>query len=269
MDLTLTAWLLYAATGAVAGFLAGLLGIGGGMVIVPALLLSFHWQGLPADISTHLAVGTSLASIVLTAISSIRTHHQRGAVDWPLLQRLLPALMLGALIGAHIAHALPARVLQIVIGLFALWTGWRMLAARAVTQLERPLPTRWRLASAGGGIGAASAIFGIGGGSLMVPFLSHHGVRMQRAVGTAAAAGLPIAVAGGLGFVISGWQVSGLPAGATGYVFWPALLGLAATSLVTAHWGARTAHRLSPARLKRAFGVVLVLVGLRFLAGIT
>lgn len=269
MDLTLTAWLLYAGTGACAGFLAGLLGIGGGMVIVPALLLSFHWQGLSPAVSTHLAVGTSLASILLTAVSSVRTHHLRGAVDWPLLQRLVPALMLGSLLGAQVAHLLPARWLQVLIGLFALWTGWRMLAARAVVPQSRPLPARWRLASASGSIGAASALFGIGGGSLMVPFLCHHGVRMQRAVGTAAAAGLPIALAGSVGFIVSGWAVAGLPAGATGYVFWPALLGLAATSLVAAHWGAQAAHRLSPARLKRVFGLVLVAVGLRFLVGMS
>ncbi len=269
MDASLLPWLLYLATGVCAGFLAGLLGIGGGMVIVPALILSFHWQGLPLEISTHLAVGTSLASIVLTAISSIRTHHQKGGVDWSVLQRLAPALMIGALIGAQVAHQLPARILQLVIGVFALWTGWRMLKAQKPDLIQQPLPSGPRLYGAGGVIGVASAIFGIGGGSLMVPYLCHHGVKIQRAVGTAAAAGFPIAVAGSIGFIVSGWGISTLPSGSTGYVYWPALLGLALTSLVFAHIGASTAHKLPAAKLKRAFGIVLVLVGLRFMFGMS
>jgi uncharacterized membrane protein YfcA len=261
-------WLLYLFTGVFAGFLAGLLGIGGGMIIVPALILSFHWQGLTPEVSTHLAVGTSLASIVLTATSSIRTHHQKGGVDWSVLKRFVPALMLGALLGAQIAHQLPARILQLVIGVFALWTGWQMLKAQKPDVIQQPLPTGAPLFAAGGVIGVASAIFGIGGGSLMVPYLCHHGVRIQRAVGTAAAAGFPIALAGSAGFVISGWGLNALPSGATGYVYWPALLGIALTSLIFAHFGASTAHKLPAAKLKRAFGIVLVLVGIRFVIGI-
>ena len=264
-----SSWLLFPVAGALAGFLAGLLGIGGGMIIVPALIFSFHAHDVPAEVMTHLAVGTSLASIVLTAISSVRTHHRKGGVDWPLLTRLAPALVVGSLLGAQIAHALPARLLQIVIGVFAVHTGLQMLRVRKrVDNVSPALPGTPALLRGGTFIGAASAIFGIGGGSLMVPYLSRHGVPMQRAVGTAAACGFPIALAGSIGFIISGWGEPGLPAGSTGYVYWPALAGIAVTSIVFAHLGAVAAHRLPAATLKRAFGVLLMLVGVRFLIGI-
>lgn len=267
-SLTLGSWLLFSCAGALAGFLAGLLGIGGGMIIVPALIFSLHAQGVSPQVLTHVAVGTSLASIVFTSVSSVRTHHRQGGVDWPLLRRLVPALMAGSLVGAQIAHALPARVLQLVIGVFALWTGLQMLRARKPEAEDRSPPAGGRLALAGTGIGAASAIFGIGGGSLMVPYLVHHGVAIRRAVGTAAACGFPIALAGTAGFIWSGWGEPGLPAGSTGYIHWPALLGIAAASVVFAHLGALSAHRLPAATLKRAFGIVLMIVGARFLAGI-
>jgi len=262
------AWALFALAGALAGFLAGLLGIGGGMIIVPALILSFHWQGVPPGVLTHLAVGTSLASIVFTSVSSVRTHHDNQGVDWPLFRRLAPALMVGSVLGAQIAHALPARALQLVIAAFAIWTGGKMIAGRKPGAEDHALPGRTGLAGAGGLIGVASAIFGIGGGSLMVPYLVRHGMAMRRAVGTAAACGFPIAIAGAIGFIWSGWREAGLPAGSTGYIYWPALLGISVTSILFAHYGAKSAHRLPAATLKRAFGVVLILVGLRFLAGI-
>lgn len=267
-DISLVAWLLYAGAGALAGFLAGLLGIGGGMIIVPALILSFHWQGVPPEVLTHLAIGTSLASIMLTSVSSVRTHHANQGVDWPLFRRLLPALMIGSLLGAQIAHALPARVLQLVIAVFAIWTGLRMLRGVKPEAEDRPLPGRAGLGLAGTVIGAASAIFGIGGGSLMVPWLVHHAVTMRRAVGTAAASGFPIALAGTAGFIWSGQGIAGLPAGSTGYIYWPALLGIAVTSIVFAHLGAESAQRVPAQTLKRAFGIVLVLIGIRFLFGI-
>ncbi len=262
------AWALFAGAGAVAGFLAGLLGIGGGMIIVPALIISFQSQGVAPEVLTHLAVGTSLASIVFTSISSVRTHHQNQGVDWPLFWRLAPALMVGSLLGAQIAHALPARALQLIIAVFAIWTGAKMLSGRKPAGADKGLPDKAGLAGAGSVIGVASAIFGIGGGSLMVPYLVHHSVAMRRAVGTAAACGFPIALAGTAGFILSGWREPGLPAGSSGYIYWPALVGVAATSILFAHYGAVSAHRLPAATLKRAFGVVLILVGIRFLYGI-
>lgn len=264
----LTSLAIFAATGALAGFLAGLLGIGGGMVLVPALIFSFEAQGVSPSVLTHLAIGTSLASIVLTSISSVRTHHAQGGVDVVLFKRLALGLIIGSWLGAQIAHALPARTLQLIIGFFAVWTGLKMFRGSKPVAANAPLPGAFELNAVGGLIGVASAIFGIGGGSLMVPYLVKQGVAMRRAVGTAAACGFPIAIAGMIGFIYSGWGLSALPAGSTGYIYWPALAGIALTSMLAAHGGALMAHRLPAIQLKRAFGVLLVLVGVRFLIGI-
>ncbi len=267
MDLSLSALALYAATGIFSGFLAGLLGIGGGMIIVPALLWSFHLQGISPEVSTHMAVGTSLASILLTSVSSVRTHHQHGNVDWPLMAKLSIGLMIGSWFGAQIAHAMPARTLQIIIAIFALWTGQHLLRGRKAQAQNKPFPGTTGTIAAGSVIGTASAIFGIGGGSLTVPFLVHHGMRMQRAVGSAAAGGFPIALAGSLGFLWAGWSEPGLPAGSTGFIYWPALLGLSVTSLIFASIGAHAAQRLPATQLKRLFGILLLAVGVQFLFG--
>jgi len=264
----LTSLLIFAATGAVAGFLAGLLGIGGGMILVPALIFSFQAQGVSAEVLTHLAVGTSLASIVLTSISSLRTHHAQGGVDLTLFKQLTLGLVIGALLGAQIAHALPARTLQFIIGFFAVWTGLKMFRGSQPVVADATVASPLERHAVGGFIGVASAIFGIGGGSLMVPYLVKQGVAMRRAVGTAAACGFPIALAGVIGFIYSGWGLAELPSGSTGYIYWPALAGIALTSLFTAHAGAVMAHRLPAQQLKRAFAVLLVLVGVRFLIGI-
>lgn len=264
----LTSLLIFAATGAVAGFLAGLLGIGGGMILVPALIFSFQAQGISAVVLTHLAVGTSLASIVLTSISSLRTHHAQGGVDLTLFKQLTLGLVIGALLGAQIAHALPARTLQFIIGFFAVWTGLKMFRGSQPMVADAKVASPLERHAVGGFIGVASATFGIGGGSLMVPYLVKQGVAMRRAVGTAAACGFPIALAGVIGFIYSGWGLAELPSGSTGYIYWPALAGIALTSLFTAHAGAVMAHRLPAQQLKRAFAVLLVLVGVRFLIGI-
>jgi len=264
----LTSLAVFAATGALAGFLAGLLGIGGGMVLVPALIFSFEAQGVSPNVLTHLAIGTSLASIVLTSISSVRTHHAQGGVDVDLFKRLAIGLLIGSWVGAQIAHALPARTLQLIIGFFAVWTGLKMFRGSKPVPADAPAPGAMELNVMGGLIGVASAIFGIGGGSLMVPYLVKKGVAMRRAVGTAAACGFPIAIAGMVGFIYSGWGLRELPAGSTGYIYWPALAGIALTSMVAAHGGALMAHRLPAQQLKRAFGILLVLVGVRFLFGL-
>ena len=167
----LTSLAVFAATGALAGFLAGLLGIGGGMVLVPALIFSFEAQGVSPSVLTHLAIGTSLASIVLTSISSVRTHHAQGGVDVELFKRLAIGLVIGSWFGAQIAHALPARTLQLIIGIFAVWTGLRMFRGSKPMAADAPTPSATELNIVGGVIGVASAIFGIGGGSLMVPYL--------------------------------------------------------------------------------------------------
>ena len=188
--------LLYLLLGCFSGFVAGLFGIGGGMVIVPVLVFSFQAQGLSPTILTHLAIGTSLATIIVTSISAVLAHHQRGAVLWPVVKKLAIGLLIGSLIGAQIAHAIPARQLEIIIGCFALLTAAQMFTGYKGKLGDIPLPKTAGLATAGGGIGIASAIFGIGGGTFTVPYLTVHGVGMANAVASASACGLPIAFAG-------------------------------------------------------------------------
>lgn len=261
---------LYLGLGAVAGLIAGLFGVGGGLVIVPVLLWAFTMQGLEPTYLTHLAVGTSLATIMVTSISSVQAHHRRGAVRWSVVRHLATGLLLGAFIGAGIADAMPAQALQLVIGCFALWVAHNMFRSQQRQQQTQQqqveqLPSVPKQALAGGVIGVASAIFGIGGGSLTVPYLSRYGVVMQQAVATSAACGMPIALAGALGFMWFGQAADNLPAGAWGFVHIPAFLGISAASLLTAQYGAKLAHRLPARLLKQLFSGLLLVVALVFI----
>jgi uncharacterized membrane protein YfcA len=259
--------LLYLLLGCFSGFVAGLFGIGGGMVIVPVLVFSFKAQGLSTSILTHLAIGTSLATIIVTSISAVWAHHQRGAVLWPVVKKLAIGLLIGSVIGAQIAYAIPARELEIIIGCFALLTAAQMFTGWKGKLGDIPLPNTAGLASAGGGIGIASAIFGIGGGTFTVPYLTLHGVKMTNAVASASACGLPIAFAGAVGFIYAGWHESLLPKGSMGFIYLPAFIGISATSLVFARLGAKLAHRLPADTLKKCFACLLVLVGITFIVG--
>lgn len=254
----------YLAIGAFAGLLAGLFGIGGGLIIVPLLLLAFEMQGVSADVSMHLAIGTSLATIMLTSMASIRAHHAHRAVRWDLFKPMAAGIVLGAVLGVFTASTLSGAALKLIIGLFAL-----AVAAKMLTGFQ-PAPTRvvpgWPgLTGAGGFIGWGSAIFGIGGGTLTVPWLVWHNVRMQEAVATSAACGLPIAIAGAFTNIVAGWNEPDLPQYALGFVYIPAFFGIVLTSMVTAKAGARLAHRLPPQLLSRLFACLLILVGIRLL----
>jgi len=256
--------LLYLLLGAAAGVLAGLFGVGGGIIIVPVLVLSFTSHGIAPEILTHLAVGTSLATIVFTSINSTLEHHRRGAVRWPLFRWLTLGIVLGTVLGALTAAAIKGEWLQKIIGTFAVVIAIQ-LALDLKPRASRDVPGKPGLAAAGGVIGWASAIFGIGGGSLTVPFLVWRSVPMQQAVATSAACGLPIAIAGTLSFIWTGWGNPQLPAWSLGFVYLPGLLGIALTSMFFARIGARLAHRLSPRLLKRLFALLLFSVGLSFL----
>lgn len=263
-------YLLYLLVGAFAGTLAGLFGIGGGMIVVPTLVYSFTAQGVSPQVLTHMAVGTSLATIVATSLSSLRAHHQKRAIRWAAMRRMTPGLLFGAWLGGLVASQLQGRYLQLIIGGFAVFMALYMLWSRPADQVESEgerLPGRAGLFGAGSVIGAASAVFGIGGGTLTVPYLHHFGVRMQHAVATSAACGLPIAGAGAVSFVVNGWQQPALPAQTLGYIHLPALLGIAATSVFFARFGARWAHRLPAQTLRRLFAVMLILVGGDFIVG--
>lgn len=255
---------IYLLLGTVAGLTAGLFGVGGGLVIVPALVFTFTLLDFSSEVLTQLAVGTSLATIVMTSISSVRAHHLYGNVDWRLWRRLAPAIAVGVVLGVYTAAGLAGVHLQLLFGVFAL------LIALQMGLRFRPAPGRvvpgWTgLSVAGTVIGYVSALFGIGGGSLTVPFLSWCNVRIQKAVGLAAACGLPIAVVGMLTNIVAGWGREDLPAYSSGFIYWPAFFGIILSSTFFARLGARLAQHLPEARLKQVFALFLGLVGLQFI----
>jgi len=250
----------YLLLGAVVGIAAGLLGIGGGLIIVPALIWIFTSRGFDHAIVAHLAVGTSLVTIVATSLSSIHAQHRQGAVRWALVMQLLPGILIGVWLGAVVADSLPTPWLKRIFALFAIAVGIRMLVTVNIEGL-RQLPGRWGLAIVGAVIGALSVIVGIGGGSMTVPFLNGCRVNMQQAVATSSACGLPIAVAGGVALVVVGLNEPTLPAGSSGYIYWPAALGIMLSSALFAPVGVYLSHKLPAATLKRIFALLLFLIG--------
>lgn len=258
-------FLIYPALGVVAGLAAGLLGVGGGLIIVPVLIYAFTLLGFSHDVLTHMAVGTSLATIIITSFGSVYQHHKKGAVLWSVLTWYALGLALGAFFGAKVADVIHGRVLQVLFGAFAILIAIQMVSGFK-PHASRELPGKFGLTVTGGFIGAISAIFGIGGGSLSVPFLTWCNVKMQQAVATSAAGGMPIAMAGALGFVINGWDEA-VPEYSLGYVYLPALVGIAVTSVLFAQLGARLAHKLPAATLKKIFAGLLVVVGIKLLLG--
>ncbi len=253
------------AVGALAGLLAGLFGVGGGLVIVPALAIMFAALDFPPHLIMHLAIGTSLATIVVTSLSSVQAHHRRGAVQWRTVGALAPGILLGAWAGAALADSLQTDTLRRLFGLFELAVAAHMLRARA-PRAQAFAPSMPIYLSAGFVIGGVSAIVGIGGGTLTVPFLVWAGVPMVAAVATSAACGLPIALAGTLGFWWFGLDESALPHGSVGYLYFPAWLAIVSTSVFLAPLGARLAHGLDGLHLKRLFAFLLIAVGLYLLA---
>lgn len=251
---------MYLAVGAVAGLLAGLLGVGGGVIVVPALAVVFTAQGVAPQYIMGLALGTSLSVIVFTALASVRAHHAHGAVDWRIVQRLTPGLAAGAFVGASLAARAPSGVLAAAFGVF-LWGVATYLMVDATPRGSGPLPGRPGLWTVGGAIGLVSGVMGIGGGTLTVPFLTWRRVPLHRAIGTAAAAGLPIAIAGALGFLLNGLALGASPPDSVGFVHVPAFIGLTLTSVSAAPLGARVAHRLPIGPLKKLFAVFLYVVG--------
>lgn len=256
----------YLLLGAFAGTVAGLLGVGGGLIIVPVLVFIFAGHNFAPEIIVHMAVGTSLASIVITSISSTRAHHAHGAVQWPVFWKLVPGIVLGTFIGAAIADYMNAFSLRTFFGIFELTVAAQM-ALNIRPDPHRLLPGWAGMSTAGTGIGIVSAIVGIGGGTMTVPFLVWCNTVMQKAVATSAAVGLPIAIAGAVGYIITGLNETQLPGNAIGYVYWPALLGIIVTSMLFAPVGARLAHKLPAAKLKKIFAMLLAILGVRMLLG--
>jgi len=255
----------YALIGIVAGYLAGFLGIGGGFVVVPALTYLFLQDPATAPWAIHMAVATSLGTMLVTSLSSIIAHQRKGAIRWSLVRSLAGGLMAGAVLGAAVADLLQGPALVRVFGVFAILAGLQLILSRQPDG-EKPLPGQPGMSLTGVIIGGISSLIGIGGGALTGPWQLWHGIRAQNAVATSAACGYPIAISGTISFVLFGLG-NELPQGALGYVHLPAFFGIALTSALAAPLGAATVHRLPPKLVKRLFGAFLVLVGLRMLAG--
>jgi len=258
--------IIFLAIGALAGFTAGIFGIGGGLIIVPLLYVVFTQMGYAPEVIMHMALGTSLATIIVTSISSSIAHQKNGAVLWAVFKNLAPGLVIGSFLGAGIAGLLSGANLQLIIGIFVIWVAYRMMfTTRHSIDQHSVLPSAFKQFCAGTGIGVASALFGIGGGSLTVPYLNHYAVVMQRAVGTSAACGLPIAIAGAFGFIFFGMKGQTNVPNSIGFVHIYAFLGISIMSFFTAKLGAKAAHALSPVMLKKCFAGLLFAVGCFFL----
>ncbi len=274
-------WLFYAATGAVAGFFAGLLGIGGGVVISP-MLIFFLPSRMPGEVATHAAIATALAVTTVTAASSFAAHARGRAVDWRAGGTLACAAAAAALAVGSLAWRIPAAGLQALLAVFLLLMSAHLFAGRTtsggsvddggggggdgVAVAVVPQLPRGVLFFAGGGIGAVSALLGIAGGIMTVPFLARRRFPMRRAIGTSAFVGFPLAAAACVGYIGGGWENPALPAGSWGFVYLPAFVGIAVFSAAFAAVGARASARLSEKWLRRIFGALLVVAALRLLA---
>lgn len=257
-------WAYCLALGGMAGVLAGMFGIGGGAVMVPILTMLFAAYSFPPEHVVHLALGTSMATIVFTALASLRAHQSRGAVLWQVLRDIVPGVMLGALVGTRLAAWIPARALAAFFGGFVILVAIQ-LALNLRPKPGRELPGRLGLAIGGAVIGGLSSLVAIGGGTMTVPWLTWCNVPIQKAIGTSAALGLPIAFFGTLGYLWNGYHVAGLPTASLGFVHLPTLACLVIASMATAPLGAWLTHRLPIAVLKRFFALLLAALAVRMI----
>jgi uncharacterized membrane protein YfcA len=264
----MSAWLLaYIGLGAFAGFFAGLLGVGGGAIMVPVLTMMFAAQGFAPEHMVHMALGTSMATIIFTSISSLRAHHKHGAVIWKVVRDITPGIVVGTLAGAQFAAQVPTKPLAIFFAVFITYVAVQMIL-NVKPKPSRELPGPLGMFGVGAGIGGISALVAIGGGSLSVPFMTWCNVKVQNAIGTSAAIGFPIAVSGTIGYLWGGWGAGGLPAGSFGFIYLPALAGTVVASMLVAPFGAKLTHTLPVATVKRIFAGVLVLLSAKMLWGL-
>ena len=257
-------WIVYLLMGVFVGFFAGLLGIGGGLILVTAMVFLFDLQGCPADRIVHSALVTALTSIVFTSISSLRAHHRHGAVRWDIVKMATPGLVIGTLLGTFVADLLPSKYLAIFFVAFVYYAAAQMLVDM------KPKPTRtvpgWTGMSVAALVtGIVSSLVGAGGGLLSIPLMTMCNVPMRNAVGTSAALGLPIAIAGAAGYIYTGLGQDHLPPLTLGYIYIPALVGIVIGTFVTVPVGAKVAHTLPVPRLKQIFAVLLFLMATKML----
>ncbi|SMP64916.1 sulfite exporter TauE/SafE family protein [Noviherbaspirillum suwonense] len=259
------AWFaIYLASGAFVGILAGLLGIGGGMTLVPVLAALFTAQHFAPDHIVHLALGTAMASIVFTSASSVREHWRLGGVDLAIVRRMAPGMVTGSLLSTLAAGWIAQRHLALAFAVIV-YAGATQMILNRKPAAARPLPGAAPLFGAGLVIGTICGLVSAGGAFLTVPFMLWCGVPLRTAIGTAALLGIPVAVIGTVGYLVSGWSIPQLPAWSAGFILLPALLGLVSGSIVTAPFGARLAHRLPVLALKRIFALLLYLLATKML----
>jgi len=257
-------WLAYLLIGALVGFLAGLLGIGGGMIIVPLLVFVFSAKGFPEAHLMHAALGTALATILFTSLSSVTAHHHRGGVDWAIARAIAPGILIGGFAAPAIAAQLPTRPLAMFFTAFMFYAATQMFF-RMQPKATRELPGPSGLLAVGGVIGILSSLLAAGGAFLSIPFMTWCKVPLRRAIGTSAAIGFPIAAAGTIGYVLNGLRVARLPEWSLGFVYLPALALIVVTSMLAAPLGARLTHAMPVAKLRIVFALLLYAIGLRML----
>ncbi|MGJ8618936.1 MAG: sulfite exporter TauE/SafE family protein [Methylophilaceae bacterium] len=258
-------WVLsFLLLGSFVGFMAGLFGIGGGGIMVPVLTTLFIYQGVPVEKVVHLALGTSMASIIVTSLSSMRAHYARDAIIWPIVKVMALGIILGTFIATFVVVNIPSIYLALFFSLFMAYVSTQMFLDKK-PKASRKLAGSGVLLLAGSGIGAVSALVSIGGGSLTVPYLLWQNVDIKKAIGTSAALGFPISVAGTLGYIFNGWAVTTGQDYTFGFVYIPAVLLISATSFITAPYGARLAHKLPVTTLKKVFALLLIVLSLKML----
>ena len=257
-------WIVYLLMGLFVGFFAGLLGIGGGLILVTLMVYMFTVQEFPADRLLHLALGTSIASIVFTSISSLRAHHKHGAVRWDILRIAVPGLIAGTLFGTFVADQMKSKYLAIFFVIFVYYSAVQMFA-NVKPKPTRQLPGKIGMTVVAIIVGIVSSLVGVGGGVMTIPLMSLCNVPMRQTIGTSAALGLPIAIAGTVGFIVTGLGKNHLPPLTVGYVYLPALVGIVIGTFVTVPWGAKAAHTLPVTTLKKIFAVILFILATKML----
>lgn len=262
MDNILLIFSLCLVLGAFVGFMAGLLGIGGGLIIVPALIYLLPWVGVESSQLTHVAIATSLASIILTSFSSATAHHKRGNVPWELFKPMLPGVLIGALASGFISEQIASDDLQQAFAIFVVLMAIQM-AFPFKPKANKQVPPFIVLFGVSTLIAVVAGLMGIGGGVLLVPFLTYCGLQMRQAVGFSSATGCIIAISGTLGYIIAGYNVTDLPEGTIGFIYLPALVGIIISSMLIAPLGVKAASNWPTPVLKRAFALLLIIVGLK------
>lgn len=262
----LTFFIIYLLCGAGIGFLAGLFGIGGGILVIPVLLTLFSLQHMPEPVAMHMAIGTSLATIIIASASSVFAYYRKGDILFPLVKQCAPGSIIGSMLGVFIANHIHSIYLERVFSVILLFVAFHLFfRTEPLDTSTLPTPNGKMLFFAAIVFGILGGMLGIGGGIFIIPFFQWCGFSIRHSIATAAACILPVAIVGTLGYMIFGTQLNGLPPFSTGYIYWPAFLGISLTSVFTARLGVRVSHTISTTLLKKLFALFLIIIALKML----